>query len=73
MAWIHNQGVFSVGNLVNLFPAMRDIYIGYDEAGQLWEVDELNAFNIYDPRDRAFDENWLPNGERPLDPRDAEP
>ncbi|KAL3462511.1 hypothetical protein BJX64DRAFT_288200 [Aspergillus heterothallicus] len=73
MEWIHNQGVFSVGNLVPIFPTLAGIAVGGNSAGEGWQTQRVNGRTRYSPRDGAFDQNWLPNGETPLDPRDADP
>ncbi|KAL4862054.1 hypothetical protein BDV12DRAFT_203393 [Aspergillus spectabilis] len=67
-----NRGVFSVENLACLFPGLGDIQIGQQPHGQIWRLAQLNGRANYNPQDGGFDENLLPNGDMPLDPRDVD-
>ncbi|KAJ5757765.1 uncharacterized protein N7511_006459 [Penicillium nucicola] len=66
-AWLTEQGVFTTETLSRLFPgeSLADATSGWGTTND-W-------VNDYAPEDGAFDTNWLPNGDTPLDPRDADP
>lgn len=60
--WLHEQGTFSIDNLVYLWPSLRNIAIdnGF--------TPRINARTRMNPQDGAFDENWRPDGDAPTDP-----
>ncbi|KAL4756308.1 uncharacterized protein BDW70DRAFT_164611 [Aspergillus foveolatus] len=60
--WLHEQGTFSIGNLVYLWPSLRDIAI--DDGF----TPNINARTRLNPQDGAFDDNWRPDGDAPTDP-----
>ncbi|KAJ5720989.1 uncharacterized protein N7483_008923 [Penicillium malachiteum] len=66
-AWLTYQGVFTTAILSRVFPGAElvDATTGWGTPRTIWAT-------LYSPEDGAFDNDWLPNGDTPLDPRDAD-
>ena len=63
--WMWNQGIFSVHQLGRLYPILEDPTHPYGGDGE-WSVSEsFPATRQHNPRERAYDENWLPDGSTP--------